>query len=265
MTDVPSAGSPTPPPPGPGAQKKGLSPWAWVAIGCGALLIVALVVMVAGGMFVAKKAKDAVAGFEENPALAAAELAVRFNPELELVESDREAGKITVRLKETGEVQTFDLSDIENGRLTFGSGEETTTIAVSGEGEDAGLTVTDKEGASRLRLGAGGEEEIPAWVPRYPGASPVGQMAVQGKGETSGSYTATTGDSVPDVVERVAAQLERDGWEVTKGSYSGAGGEQSGHVNATSPDGRRTVGIFAATAEGGETQLTVSYSERTGS
>lgn len=79
--------------------KKGLSPLVWIGIGCGGLLLVGAVVLSVGGYFAVKTASDFVG---DNPAAAAAEAIVRINPELELVESDREGGTITVRESSTG-------------------------------------------------------------------------------------------------------------------------------------------------------------------
>ena len=39
-------------------EKKGLSPWAWVAIGCGGLLVVCAIIVSVSGFFVAKKVGD---------------------------------------------------------------------------------------------------------------------------------------------------------------------------------------------------------------
>ena len=96
-------------------EKKGLSPWAWVAIGCGGLLVLFAIVVTMSGMFVAKKVGDYAEEFKENPA-AAAELLIKMNPELELVDSDREAGTMTIRNKEDGEVITVNYEDIEQGQ-----------------------------------------------------------------------------------------------------------------------------------------------------
>ena len=57
----------------------------------------------------AKKAKDFIEDAEGNPIAAAAETIVKLNPELELVESDREGGKITIREKDTGKESDFQL------------------------------------------------------------------------------------------------------------------------------------------------------------
>jgi hypothetical protein len=99
-----SVSSPVPPPPGsPQAPKKGLSPLAWVGIGCAVLFVLGLLVLGGivgvGGYF----AKKAAAKFEKNPTMAAAEMVVRLNPDLELVSSDEKTNTLTIKDKKTGE------------------------------------------------------------------------------------------------------------------------------------------------------------------
>ena len=185
---------PAAPPPAP-EKKKGLPPLAWVGIGCGALLVIALIVFVAGSMFVAKKVRDVAGDFESNPAMAAAELAVRLDPNLELVESDQEAGTLTVRNKQTGEEMTFNLEQIEQGRLSVltGEGEEKSFSVSQGEG---GIEFTTEEGGStsRIQIGAG-SDEVPDWVPVYPGSEPAGTyLATTAEGAKRESSSAATED-----------------------------------------------------------------------
>src|SRR5689334_16038358 len=80
------------PPPSypPPAPKKGMGPLAWIGIGCGVILVIGVIAMFAVGFFV----KRQVDKFEDNPAMAAATLAVKLNPDLELVSSDAEKNKI---------------------------------------------------------------------------------------------------------------------------------------------------------------------------
>jgi len=252
------------PPPAPGAtpKKKGLSPLAWVGIGCGGLLLLAIIAFVVAGAiglsWLGGKAKE----FEENPAMASAKMMVAMNPELELVEADDEAGTLTIRNKETGEVMTVGLDEIEEGRITFESedGEEITLGMEEGaeEGEGA-FTVRDESGNTRMRIGAGGEEDIPGWVPRFEGASPQGTYYSESGGEIAGGFSYETGDSVDDVLAYFAeafaeADLEETGRtssQVGEGRYATLNGEGGG----------RTVGVMA-TSEGETTQVVVSYSEK---
>ncbi|HSF39476.1 MAG TPA: hypothetical protein VLT87_06755, partial [Thermoanaerobaculia bacterium] len=118
----------------PPAPKKGLGPLAWVGIGCGALLVIGVVAMFAVG-YIAKRQLDK---FEDNPAMAAATLAVRLNPELELVKADEENNTLTVKNKKTGEVVTLSAEDIKEGKFTVTTDEGTTTFDADGDGKDGG-------------------------------------------------------------------------------------------------------------------------------
>ena len=163
-------------------EKKGLSPWAWVAIGCGGLLVVFAIVVTMSGMFVAKKVGDFAEDFQENPA-AAAEMLIKMNPELELVESDRDAGTMTIRNKEDGEIITVNYEDIEKGQLSFETDEGEVTFSATGDAEEGLLTVT-KDGEEAMQFGSTDTDDVPDWVPMYPGA------------KATGTYSASTPDGV---------------------------------------------------------------------
>ena len=91
-------------PPG-SQQKKGLSPLAWIGIGCGVLVLVVLIGMVGIGLFARhalKKAGISTEMMQKNPTEAAARIYVASNPDLEMVKVDSDAGTFTVRNKKTG-------------------------------------------------------------------------------------------------------------------------------------------------------------------
>lgn len=260
MTD-PSVHTPPPPPAGATPKKKGLSPLAWVGIGCGGLLLLAIIAFVIAGAiglsWLGGKAKE----FEDNPAMASAKMMVRMNPELELVEADDEAGTLTIRNKETGEVMTVGLDEIEEGRIRFESedGEEITIGMEEGEEGEGAFTVRDESGNTRMRIGAGGEQDIPVWVPRYEGAEAQGTYFSESGGEISGGFSFESGDSVDEVLANFAEAFEDAGLQETGRSSSQVGEGRYGNLNAEG--GGRTVGVMA-TSEGETTQVVVTYSER---
>ena len=136
--------------------KKGLSPLAWIGIGCGGLLLIGILVVSVGGYFAAKTVSDFVG---DNPAAAAAEAIVRINPELELVESDREAGTITIREKSTGKEVTVNYSQLERGELVFGDGEGEEVRVQSGTSGDGGpISITGSDGSSVSSSSSNGTE-----------------------------------------------------------------------------------------------------------
>ena len=242
--------------PGGAPKKKGLSPLAWAGIGCGVILLIGLVVLLIGGFWVGSKVKD----FGENPEMNTAKMIVRVNPELELVDSDDEAGTLTVRNIETGEVITVDVSEVKDGRLRFRDeeGEEVSIGMEEGEEGEGAFTVRDREGNETFRVGAGGEENIPEWVPRYPDVEITGTMASRTSGELSGAYNFETEDPVDEVVDFYAEALEEAGLSETGRSDNRAGGGRL--VNLTYEGDGRTVNAMVTT-DGGETNIVVTYSE----
>lgn len=258
---------PTPPPPPPTGQpsyapppakKKGLPPLAWVGIGCGALILIGVIAVGVGMWWVGNKAKDFAVELEANPAYAAAKMAIQVNPELELLESDDEAGTLTVRNKSTGEVVTFDLEEIQQGKLEIFTegGEETSVTFSAGEG---GLEVQSEEGgkSSRLRIG-GAAAEIPSWVPVYPDTEPSSPFISESAEGTQGAFTLTTGDSPDEVISWYTDEIGALGMEPQSSTFSTAGSR--GGMVAGTAGGRRLDATVAS--QGDDTLVTVTFSER---
>ena len=157
-------------------KKKGLGPLAWVGIGCGVLILIAFVVMSAGLWFGGKMVKNVVEDLEENPAKTIAQGIVMANPDLELVETDEEEGTITIRDKESGEVATFDYSQIKEGKLSFESPEGKMTFDAEGADEGGVFTMETDEGTAKWGAGEkagwiqnGCAQVVPQDVPRPTG------------------------------------------------------------------------------------------------
>lgn len=254
-----------PPPSDPSASpKKGLSTGAKVAIGC----LVALL-LVAGGCFVVtaffvKKGVDAAKGFvedvESNPdaaAVKAMELAMRLNPEVEVVSSDPAAGTLTLREKRTGKVVTFNAQDLQSGKFSFeADGEKVEIDADLGEnGQPGGLRIAS--GDQTMVFGADAEA-VPDWVPRYPGGRADAFSTVEAKGEVSGTFTIHTADSAAQVLSFYENALKAAGFEVEMSTLQAASAEGG---NITAKAGDRSLNIALASQEG-ETQGLVAYAEK---
>jgi hypothetical protein len=250
----------TPPPAASPAKKKGLSPLAWVGIGCGALVLIAIIVFAAGVMFVGKKARDLAGDFESNPAMAAAKLAVQLNPELEVVESDEEAGTLTVRNKKTGEVLTLDLEEIEQGKLGVLTGEGKEATVTFGGAEGGVEIEAEQEGTtSRLRFGAGaGADDIPSWVPIYPGTEPASNFTSTTDEGTQGAFSLSTSDAPDEVLDWYAEEVQDLGMTPERSTFStpaSRGGLISGEAG-----GRQLNVTVMSQAEG--TLVTVTFSDK---
>jgi hypothetical protein len=273
MTDGPSHTPPPPPPqqptpppagdptytPGGAPKKKGLPALAWVGIGCGVIALIVLIVLAAGTCWGVSKVKE----FGENPEMNTAKLIVAANPELELVESDDEAGTLTVRNTKTGEEMTVDVSEIKDGRLRFRDqeGQETSIGMEEGEDGEGAFSVRDSEGNETFRVGAGGEENIPGWVPRYPGVELRGTMSSRRGGKVEGAFTFETADPADEVADWYAEELADQGMTETGRSDNRAGDQRLLNLGFEG-DGRQTNTMI--TTDGGKTTAVVSYSEEGG-
>ncbi len=265
-----SNGAP-PPVPGSAPAKKGMSPWAWIAIGCGGLVVVGFVVFMALTAFVFKKGKEMVEDatgsgsvtefledMQENPAKTIAETAIRTNPELELVSTDDEAGTITFTNTKTGEEATLNFEDIAEGKFSMTTGEGEYKIDAT-DGGEGGVTFTGPEGETRFGTSAD-LSDVPDWVPAYPGATDAqGTMHSVSADGVMGAFTAKTTDGAQQVVDHYKQLFEDRGYTIGGESMTKTGDSSFGGINADLGDGR-TVNVVAMES-GGETQVATNYNQ----
>lgn len=236
-------------------EKKGLGTLAWIGIGCGLLIVIAFVVMSAGLWFGGKMVKNVVEELEENPAKTIAKGIVMANPDLEMVETDDNEGTITVRVKETGEVATFDYSQIKEGKLSFESSGSKMTFDAEGADEGGVFTMETDEGTARV--GAGDKAD---WFPDYPDAEDVQTAFTQEMGETSsGAFGFSTDDSAAEVMAYYSRELEADGFSVQENTSTQEGEIQSATLIASDENTKRNAQV-TITPEGDVTRVLVSYS-----
>lgn len=240
-------------------QKKGLSPLAWIAIGCGALVVLVVIVLVVGGLFVANKVKDVAGDFEANPELTAARMIVRLNPEWEEVDFDEDAGTITIREVGSGKEVTVDFEDIKDGNLVFTTEEGSMVISGEENEEGAVVSVTTDEGTLTYGATERGAENIPDWLPVYPGTEPSGGFYMQGDEGTSGAFEVKTEDAVDQVIEFYRSNLTDLGFEMRVNTFAGGDGTESAMVIGTDDSKQRSVQV-AIGRDNDETSVTVSYS-----
>lgn len=246
-------------PPQPPQQKKGLGVVGWIAIGCGAILLLCLVALFGLG-YMGKRFYDKAA---KNPAKMAAELMVRADPNLEIVSSDDDSGTVTIRNKETNEEVTVNLDELKEGRIKFGTDEGESTVDFSGQGSEGGVnvTATDEKGqTSTFSAGAGGEAKLPDWLPLYPGSSAQGAYDATTPEGRSAMAVVTTSDSPEKVLAFYEERLKAEGIEVQKTTFENAG-QTGGTVGGSTADQKRSVSIMVGTSEG-KTQATVTFAEK---
>jgi uncharacterized protein YneF (UPF0154 family) len=247
-----AATPPVTPPPAPPA-KKGTSPLVWILAGCGGLVVIALLVILVGGYFVAHKVKGYADMAKKNPAMAAAKLAVSFNPDLEIVSEDDDKGTLTIRDKKTGEEITMNAEDIKKGRLTFKNkkGEQVTLEGSTEKGKE-GFSV--KTGKGTMAFGNAEGETPPSWVPSYPGAKPMASTRQKTEEGVQGTFSFHTGDSREKVLAFFEKELKTAGFEVER---AGQGGMSN--LSAKSGDGKNKVNVVVLAVSEGGTQVTVEY------
>jgi hypothetical protein len=237
--------------------KKGMSPLAWVGIGCGVIIIIGIIVVGAGAWFAKKKFDQ----YKDNPAMAAAEIAVRANPDLKLVSSDPKTSTITVKDKKTGEVTTFSAEDAKNGRWSVKTDKGTATFDANGQNGGT-LKVTDEKGQEQVSTfgGTATPQNLPSWVPAYPAGSVQGTMDTTGPDGRSAAFSVSTADGPEKVIDWYEEQLKAAGLTVEKNTYN-ANGQTGGIVTGKSAAAKRTVTVMIGSADG-KTQATVTFEDK---
>ena len=233
MASTPPPAPPAQPTQQPPAAPKKTSPWVWVAIGCGGLLLLVTLVFVLGGLWLFKKGKDFVRTAEKNPAVAAAKIAAAADPDIEVVSADDEAGTVTLRNKKTGELITMDAKDIQKGRVKF-SNEKGETLTVQGSEADRKLKIVSEKGEVTI----GGEGKLPSWVPLPPGAKPAGAVHSQTRGRVEGMASFETTQSPAEVLRFYEQELNQAGFSPSVSKFEQNGKLVGGMVSGKAKDGR---------------------------
>ena len=243
--------------------KKGMSSGAKIAIGCGVVALIAVLVLViglfTGGAFLFKKAKEA--GFDpelarKNPGLAAAKMVVAANPELELQRVDEKEGTLTIRHKETGETLTVDYRDIEKGKHSFKTDEGEMTFRADESG--AQVQLRDESGETQVMDfgGTADDSRIPEWIPRYPGKMTV-TFTMSESGEQAGQFAIEMTSALEDARDFYVSELEGQGFTVEVGSMS-FGEARMFSVTATSEDAQSVVTMTVQDMDGKKT-IIINY------
>lgn len=233
-----------------------MSPLAWVGIGCGVIIILCVIVLGVVGYFAKKKVDE----ISKNPTMAAAKIAVQLNPDVELVNADEEHNTLTIKDKKTGEVLTFSAEDIKNGKFTIKSDKSGTTT-FDGSGANGGsLKVTNDKGEVATFNGGGTPQNLPSWLPVYPGGTVQGTFDTTNAEGRSAAFTVTTTDAVSKVMEFYKSQLEGAGFKVDQSTFS-SNGQDGGTLSGKSADEKQQASILLGTADG-KTSATITFQEK---
>lgn len=263
----PSYAAPQPPVP---PKKKGLPALAWVGIGCGVIVLLVVIGLVALGGYAVHKVKQA--GFDpelwkKNPAAAAAKIVTTMNPDVEVVSTDNDSQTITLRNKKTGKTITVDLQDVKNGNFRFSDekGEESTISINTGsdkEGEESG-SINIKSSEGNFNISTGSEaSKLPEWVPLYKDIVPTKVMVITADKGSSGGYSIVVKDSVEIAALLMEQKLKDDGFTVSKNSYS-MNDKKMVNISGQKEGGLSINVIVTNTDEG--TGINITFSQSSGS
>lgn len=205
---------------------------AWVGIGCGGLLILAII----AGAIIFSKLKGKIDEFSKNPEKAAAEFVVSMNPELEMVSQDEEAGEMTIRTKDGGEV-TLSYQDIAEGKIT----------------------VTDKDG-NKTRIGSADLSQVPEWVPRPPDLTDaVSTFHSEAGGKTIGQFSGKSAMGAGDLSSFHESAASGLGLTTSRSGSTTAGGTTVTTLNFSG--GARSLTVVITEKTGEPTQVNTNYSQ----
>jgi hypothetical protein len=212
------------------------------------------------GYLAYRKGQEVVNDMERNPAMAAAKLAVAMNPDLETVSVNEGRGTITVKDRRTGKVVTLNFDDVKDGKIVIkGDGDEDVTIQAKGSEGSGSLEVKTDKGS--VKFGAGSSaENMPDWLPSYPGSKAEGVFSMRGGDGSTGSFSFTTTDSVDQVLGYYESELKGEDLKVsvTTTKQNGVGG---GVVTGEDKSNGRTVVVTVA-AKGGGAQVNVTFASK---
>jgi hypothetical protein len=206
--------------------------------------------------FCLRQTKTALGDFHHNPARAAAMVAVKTNPDFDLVKTDDAAGEITVRNRQTGEEATLSFEEIAKGqfpakvRIVEEASVRTSGGRLAIKTAEAEPAVADE--APRVAT--------PAWVPTYPGAKLLaGGTRGEKKDRLAGAFTAQTADAPSKVRAFFEAKLKADGFKLET-TTSKTGGKNSAVVSAQKAANRQSITVLI-NVEKGTTSVVTNYEE----
>lgn len=240
-----------------GSNKKGLSPLAWVGIGCGGLAFIAIALAVFGAGILWRKASGTIEEFKANPMKAAAEFAINSNPDLEYIDSDDDSGTISFRDTRTGKKQTLSFEQAADGGFSITTDEGAAVISAGGEVE-----VTSKDGTFTLNSDAG-TENTPAWAKAfiYPDSgSQKSTFTSNNQNGEMGNLTSTAANDPEEVVRFYKDLLEGQGYELDENT-SKVAGELNNAVLLGKKD-KRTISVVVSPQRDGGSHIILSYQEK---
>ena len=224
--------TPTPPIP----AKKGIPALAWVGLGCGTLLIIAIVIISLLVGFIKRKIPDS-SEFRKNPEKAMAEMVVRNTPGLKLISQNEGTGEMTIQTKD-GKEMTLNYKEVTQGKFSV---------------KDANGNVTE--------IGASDLSKLPSWVPRTPSLKgTVSTIQNSQNGGVTGGYSGTSTDSLDTLEAFFKTATSKHSLAETSRTSINTDGNDNRIIAYEA--GNRKLNVLLNSKSGGETSVQVSYEEK---
>jgi hypothetical protein len=148
-----------------------------------------------------------------------------------------------------------------NGKFSFKNdkGETATFDASSGNGLN--VQSTDEKGqVSTFKAGESTPQNLPSWLPVYPGATVSGTLDTTNAEGRSAAFTVSTKDGTTKVIDFYDSKLKEAGLTTERSIFS-SNGQDTGTVTGKSADGKREASVMIS-AGGEGAQAMVSFTEK---
>lgn len=236
-------------------KKKSSKTLIYVLAGCGVLSFLAIVVVVIAFFFVGSKIKS----FSSNPEEAIIKLIMANNPDVEVVEVDRENQKITIKNKKTGEIMVLNFSDVKKGKIRWEGKGGKGSIEMSGGEEGGKIEIYDEGKKSTITYGS--DSNIPKWLPEFKGFNVVNQVNSRGENENSGSIELETEKDMEIVIKEIENNFKGKGFKINRTFSQTGEGQKSSMLQGGSEDGKKTFFVIVS-EENSKVKCLVNYNEK---
>ena len=192
-----------------------------VGIGCGIVAVLGVIVFAGLAWFGVRKAASMAEEFANNPA-AAAEMIIKMHPELDHVSTDADAGTMTIRNKQSGEVVTLNYDDIQQGKFSVQGANGEDVFSVDSDTANNGITINSGENGEIKFGGAADLSDVPSWVPVYPDTlkSTTAMARKTPDGKATGMIAFDVADDISTITEYYRTALKEQGYDVNENTVN---------------------------------------------
>ena len=251
--------SPMPPDmsqPGQPPVKKKTSVWVWILGGIVVFFfVITCTCAVVGymGMRMIKQAGFDSELMQKNPGLAMAKMVTAMNKDYETVSTNDRAGTITVREKSTGKVMTLKFDPQTKQMVVTTDDGKQSSVTINGNGAAGGSVSVESSDGSTVKYGGAAGNNVPSWVPAYPGWAPQGTVSATNADGSQNTFSFKSKDPASKIITFYSDALKAAGFTISMTTTT----EEGGLVQANDADKKHTISIIVGTsAEGTEAAIT---------